>query len=146
MDGFPGVRGHGKFFISRRNVEKGNMTSADFVEVLPDEDVVRYYGENKPSVDSPVQVRIFNAFPDVNYILHGHVYIKGAPLTSEAFPCGAVDEFKDVSRLMGECPFSRRAINLLGHGFLVMGRTVADLRNLEFEARPFPEIHGGVHA
>ena len=54
QNGFPSFRGEGGvIFVSRRNVDKSDITSASFVPTyLDDKNTVKYFGENKPSVDT----------------------------------------------------------------------------------------------
>ena len=49
-----------------------------------------YYGE-KPSVDTPIQIKLFNYYHNVNYMVHGHVYVDNAKMTEHKIPlwlCG----------------------------------------------------------
>ena len=51
-------------------------------------------------MDTPVQVRLYKTIPHINYIVHGHVYVKGAPFTKEAIPCGALEEVDEIMELI----------------------------------------------
>lgn len=140
MSGFPAVRGDTTYFISKRNVEKGSITSSDFVEVNNKESQIEYYGPNKPSVDTPIQVRLFNFYRNVNYIVHGHVYVTGAEFTPRILPCGAIEEFEDIKSIQPFDTASNFAINLKGHGCLLLANNLDFLKSVPLESRPFPEI------
>ena len=147
MNGFPAMRKEGYILISRRNVDKTGISEKDFVPCFLDEDGnVAFVGENKPSVDSPVQLRIFNKLPNVDYILHGHCYIKDAPMTSLAIPCGAVEEVDEVIKCIEDNfkTFDNKfyAINLKGHGCLIMANEeeLDRMKSVEFYVRPLPEF------
>lgn len=139
MSGFPGLRKETTYVVSRRNVDKEGMTAKDFVEVSANESQVEYYGDNKPSVDTPIQIRLFNFYKNVNYMIHGHVYVSGAPKTERVLPCGAVEEFEEIKRLMPLATATDFAINLRGHGCLLLARDGTFLRKVRLESRPFVE-------
>lgn len=150
MNGFPAIRKEDYVLISRRNVDKTGISEKDFVIChLDDDGNTVYGGMNKPSVDSPVQLRLFKALPNIDYILHGHVYVKNAPITDRAIPCGAVEEVGAVLAAI-ERQYDMRnaydkdfyAINLKGHGCLIMANadTLDRMGTAEFYTRPLPEI------
>lgn len=147
MSGFPAIRKDNLVLISRRNVDKTGISEKDFVAcALDDSGSVAYTGDNKPSVDSPVQLRLFKALPNIDYILHGHCYIEDAPFTDMAIPCGAVEEADAVTGLIekhyGGCDKTYYAINLRGHGCLVMANTAEldRMGSVQFYVRPIPEM------
>lgn len=143
--GFPGVRLDNRYFVSRRNVDKNGIASKDFVEVHPRTGVVEYLGRNKPSVDTPIQIRLFNYYRDVNYIIHGHAYASGWPTTKSAIPCGSIEEFDeitDVAKGAGSGYWtSNICLNLEGHGFIILARDIGFLHKVlpDLQSRPFPE-------
>lgn len=142
MNGFPAIRKDDMILISRRNVDKTGISEKDFVPCfLNNDDNVEYFGDNKPSVDSPVQVRLFKALPNIDYILHGHVYIKDAPITNRAIPCGAIEESTEIlSNIDTNTDFL--TLNLKGHGCLILANTskLDKMKDIEFVVRPVPEL------
>lgn len=156
MAGFPAMRSGDTVLVSRRNVEKATIGPDDFVPV---EHVSRlrlgYYGQNKPSVDAPAEVELFFALPRIQYMIHGHVYVKGAPYTRIALPCGALQEVTEVLLALAQHhelsaqhhelyeselkDLDSFAVNLLGHGCLVGAATLEQLQQFQFVARDFPE-------
>jgi len=146
MSGFPAIRRDDYILISRRNVDKTGISEKDFVPCYLDEDGrVAFVGENKPSVDAPVQLRLFNALPNIDYILHGHCYIKGAPMTSMAIPCGAVEEVDETLATLAKqyktLEGTFYVLNLKGHGCLIMANSdkLDVMKDVEFYVRPMPE-------
>ena len=139
--GFPAYNAGDVYLVSRRNVDKTTLSSQDFVPVLANEDTVYYCGSTKPSVDSPIQIRLFNHYPNVRYILHGHVYIKGSLFTSQKIPCGHIEEFDEIINLVPNKNQSNFSVNLLGHGCLILAEDLNYLKSMmhELTARPFPE-------
>lgn len=138
--GFPAHRRGGRVYVSRRNVDKQNITAEDFVEV--DAQVgggIVYWGNQKPSVDAPMQLLLFGHYTQVNYMIHGHVYVKDAPMTESKVPCGALEEFTEIRRLFPDPQATDFTVNLRGHGCLVMAGQVDFLDQVELMARPFPE-------
>ena len=142
MNGFPAIRKDNLVLMSRRNVDKTGISEKDFVPCfLNNDENVEYFGENKPSVDSPVQLRVFREYPNIDYILHGHVYIKNAPFTSMPIPCGAVEEINEIiANVPKDTDFA--VLNLKGHGCLIMSsaENLDRMNDVIFEVRKLPEI------
>ena len=130
---FPSQRSATGAFVSLRNIDKTRISAGDFTLTVLDDSGISYVGTRKPSVDAPVQLELFRRFPRVNYMVHGHAFINGAPETNEYFPCGDLREVDDVSSLMEIG--SKGCINLKKHGFLMYAETVEDLRDLAASVR-----------
>lgn len=140
--GFPSFRSGDLAFVSRRNIDKRSIGPEGMVAVsLASEAPVEFYGPNKPSVDSPIQVRIYRAVPKANFMLHSHAYIDGAPFTENVVPCGAVEEAQEVLDVLpGDLP---AMINLRGHGSLVVASKVEEMRDIPYVPRIVPEAQTG---
>ena len=142
-NGFPSFRNGGIINVSKRNIDKREITAEGFIPVEfqdynPEE--VGYYSDigDKPSVDTPVQIALYKHFVNINYMIHSHVYIEGAPKTERVLPCGVLEEVDNI-RMVIPHDVTKFAINLRGHGSLVAGQTVADLRGVKYIPRPIPE-------
>ena len=121
---FPSTRRNKNyFFFSPRNTDKRFVTIKDLV--LTDNQY--YYGNRKPSVDTPVQIELYQQMPKINWIIHGHAYIKNAPITEKYLPCGDMREVVEVHRVIRKINTNR--INLKNHGFLLIGKNVEDMQN-----------------
>ena len=94
--GFPSFKAGDYIFVSRRNVDKRYINRENFVPTYIKNNKVYYVGSNKPSVDTPVQLRLYNKLPHINYMIHAHVYIEGAKFTNVAVPCGAIEEVEEI--------------------------------------------------
>lgn len=148
MSGFPAMRGDDSIFVTRRNIDKKTISADGFIEtrmrnmykmVLP---TVEYWGDVKPSVDTPIQLMLFDIFKHIKYMIHGHVYIKGAPFTDRKIPCGYLEECDDVYEAIVnnyEPATDNFVINLLGHGCLVMAKDLSYFDEIEYINRPLPE-------
>jgi hypothetical protein len=119
-------------YVSKRNVDAVSAKSTE----------VRYYGPHKPSVDTPIHLRLYRMYPLVNYILHGHVYLKGFPTTEEAIPCGSLEEADKIFSFYNDPIYTALGLNLYGHGFIVLGSNVLLLkdRTKHLTPRPMPEL------
>lgn len=139
--GFPSLRDKesGLVFVSRRNVDKRFIDSSAFVAVQAKNGNIAYWGPNKPSVDTPIQLKLYAFLPQINYMLHSHVYIKGQPFTGRPVPCGALEEASEILSMVEDRGTRFACVNLLGHGCLIMADSAAKMRNLPFVARPMPE-------
>jgi len=81
---------------------------------------------------------LFKYFKRLRYMIHGHVYVKGAQITAEKHPCGAMQEFFAITEFF-DPETEGFAINLKGHGCLVACERLDYFNTIEFESRPFPE-------
>lgn len=149
MSGFPATIQEERIFVSRRNIDKQGIGLDGFVEVEPftgsdpdDLEVVRYYGDNKPSVDTPPQLLLFAKYPNVRYMVHGHTYIQGAPYTASALPCGSVEEVEEILTMFPNQQDTNMVLNLRGHGFLIMADSIDFLVGCmpRMRSRPMPEV------
>lgn len=163
QNGFPSFRGeNGIIYVSRRNVDKSDIGATSFVPTyLDDTNTVRYFGDSKPSVDTPIQLRLYKYFSWANYMIHAHCYVDTAGIpetvtlcTTKPIPCGAIEEVAEVitayriGRFYWEYNKHPRlvAINLVGHGCILIAEDVEILKELQshkdscFVARPMPEL------
>ena len=142
--GFPSFREGKYIFVSKRNVNKEFIGIDEFVPVYLKDGKIYYCGDNKPSVDTPIQVRMYNLLPNINYMIHSHCYIEDAPFTKKALPCGAIEEVDEISKLLNDYydnDFNRDfyLINLLGHGSIMMSNNPEQLKNINMVGRKLPE-------
>ena len=142
--GFPSFREGKYIFVSKRNVNKEFIGIDEFVPVYLKNGKIYYCGDNKPSVDTPIQVRMYNLLPNINYMIHSHCYIEDAPFTGKALPCGAIEEVDEISELLNDYydnDFNRDfyLINLLGHGSIMMSNNPEQLKNINMVGRKLPE-------
>jgi len=139
--GFPGFRHEDIIFVSQRNIDKRFIGREGFVGVQQeyDTDQVKYYGDVKPSVDSPIQIRLFHHYTNIKYILHSHTYIKDAIITEDVIPCGAIEEFHHIVHLVPDQGIENFYINLRGHGSLVLAKDLNFMRSVPYISRPSPE-------
>jgi len=147
--GFPSFKDGNLIFVSRRNVDKRYIDKDNFVSVvLPKyesmyEKRIEYFGYHKPSVDTPIQVKLYEYYKNIKYMIHSHTYIKDAPFTRNVIPCGAVEEFDEVIDIFPEEDTEWAFINLKGHGSLVMVSSLEfdRLNDIPYISRPAPEFH-----
>lgn len=161
QNGFPSYRGNnGLIYVSKRNVDKSDIVAESFVPTYLDEkNQVRYLGENKPSVDTPVQLRLYNLFPWANYMLHAHCFVNVdknientiSYTTKQPVPCGAIEEVNEILEAVGDLGKLNKnhpkllAINLIGHGCILVAENVEVFSELKkyknncFVERTMPE-------
>lgn len=142
--GFPSFRAGKYIFVSKRNVNKEFISIEEFVPVYMEDNKIYYCGEFKPSVDTPIQMRLYEKLPNINFMIHSHCYIKGAPYTKEALPCGAIEEVSEILNLIddyykGDYHKDFYVINLKGHGSIMMSKDPEQLKNIEMVGRKLPE-------
>lgn len=165
QNGFPSFKGdNGVIYVSRRNVDKSGIDATSFVPTYLDTDnQVKYFGDSKPSVDTPIQLRLYKLFPWAKYMIHAHCYVDTSSIkeslmfsTVNPIPCGALEEVNEISELYAMysaklwdpyCMFTPRllAINLAGHGCILIANDIDILKELQkhrnncFISRPMPE-------
>ena len=165
QNGFPSFRGeNGIIYVSRRNVDKSDINAGSFVPTYLDEELnTKYFGEYKPSVDTPVQLRLYKLFPWANYMLHAHCYVDTTDIpdtvqynTYTPVPCGALEEVGEIwgpyvnKGHLWEACYNRQprlvAVNLCGHGCILIASDVKILKELQkhkdncFVQRSTPEV------
>lgn len=165
QNGFPSFRGeNGIVYVSRRNVDKSDINASSFVPTfLTEDNTTKYFGEYKPSVDTPIQLRLYKKLPWANYMLHAHCYVDTSMITEALFlctnkpiPCGALEEVEEiietymVGRFYWDTKYNDQsprllAINLKGHGCILIAKDVEIFKELQrykdncFVQRPTPE-------
>lgn len=139
MRGFPSVRDGQLIYVSKRNVDKRYIDNDAFVACQLTEKGVKYFSENKPSVDTPIQLSLYKELPNINYMIHSHCYIKGAMFTDEIIPCGGLEEIDAILKLIPDKNTEYAAINLKGHGSTIMVKDVKNLENIAYIPRLLPE-------
>lgn len=142
--GFPSFRDGKYIFVSKRNVNKEFISIDEFVPVFLENGKIYYCGDSKPSVDTPIQVRLYELLPNINYMIHSHCYIDGAPFTQKSLPCGAIEEVKEVLKLLekeynNDLNKDFYLINLIGHGSIMMSKNPEQLMNINMVGRKLPE-------
>jgi hypothetical protein len=68
--------------------------------------------------------------------MHSHVYVEGAEFTCEKIPCGALEEVESI----GYKGIENAAINLLGHGSIVLAKDIGYFDSVIYKARPVLEF------
>lgn len=135
---FPGMRARYNILISPRNTDKRRLEAEDMVLVSDVPGEVHFLGTRKPSVDTPIQVALFNLLSNVNFFVHGHAKVADAPMTENYFPCGDYREVTETKELIDSSANTFGAINLKNHGFLLYSKTIEEMeelvQSLEFEA------------
>ena len=141
--GFPSVKIEETVYVSRRNIDKKDITAEGFVPVHLNKDLmaVYYKGYHKPSVDTPIQLMLYNYYPKIRFMIHSHVYIKEAAVTTSLIPCGAIEEFYEIISLYPSRNTAFMKINLLGHGSIILADTQERFieEPIEFMPRHIPE-------
>jgi len=140
--GFPAMRMDNHLLVTKRNVDKQTLNKDDFVLVDSRmEKSVHYKGDNKPSVDTPNQIKLFDFYHNVKFMIHGHAYVKEGLFTSHKVPCGYIEEFEEIKLLMPYKDATNFKINLRGHGCLILADNLNYLEKQieQLYSRPFPE-------
>lgn len=147
-NGFPSlISPDGCIYMSRRNTDKKSLTPDQFVQVgyNPDKDITWYRGDYKPSVDTVIQVQLYQhiAFSKIKYMIHSHVYVAGAPFTKNMIPCGGLEEVNEILKTIKRYKINTEftfAINLIGHGSLICAEIPEDFEKFKYIERVVPEI------
>jgi ribulose-5-phosphate 4-epimerase/fuculose-1-phosphate aldolase len=143
MRGMPSFRKDHVVFVSQRNIDKQFISIDNFVPCYMSDGQLYYCGDKKPSVDTPIQIRLYKALPNINYMIHSHCYIENAITTSKPIPCGAIEEVDEVLELIDKIYQNREldfyAINLKGHGSIMFASSPDKMKNVHYVGRKMPE-------
>lgn len=127
---FPSMKSSNEtIFVSKRNISKKHILPDDFVCVMNSSKYVLYNGPDKPSVDTPIQLSLYEAYPNIKFMIHGHAHIKYAQETGHYFPCGDMRELGEIIDRLPRNP-STFVLNLKNHGFLIGTSTIEELKNI----------------
>ena len=74
-------------YVLRSYVLKKSIRPEDMVVYMSGD---KYYGEHKPSVDSPTQIRLYEKLSNINFMIHGHATIEKAQTTKNYRLCGVI--------------------------------------------------------
>lgn len=144
LQGMPSFRYQDKTFLSPQAPSQRYIRLEDFIPCYMDGEILRYGSNKNPSVDAPIHLALYQPLPMINYILHAHDYIDGAPFTATSIPCGAIEEIDEIMQAIrkhyGDTNQNVYKPNLRGPSSFLMGATVADLYNVHYVARQLPEI------
>jgi hypothetical protein len=141
--GFPSYRDKEAIFVSKRDVDKRFIDRDGFVAlekglVKSVGTYVKFHGLAKPSVDAPIHLALYENYQEVNFMLHSHVYVEGAPFTDRVLPCGAMEEVEEIVSLVPSG--SNFAVNLRGHGSIILASDLKFFGKLSYTGREIPEI------
>ena len=123
---FPSTRQLNNIFVSARNIPKDRMTADDFVIASLIDNNVNYNSRLKPSVDTPVQLKLYEKY-DINYMIHGHAYIDNQTFTDNYYPCGDLRELEEIEKFYNCEKF---IINLKNHGFVIATETLEEMKEI----------------
>lgn len=134
----------GFIFVSKRDIDKSKIDRNNFVACKLDNGVLYYYGNVKPSKDTISQANLYNLFPNINYMIHSHCYAMNGKYTKMPVPCGSLDEIDEIIQVIdneynSNFKLTNYQFNYLGHGCLLLGNSVDDLKHINFIPRSFPE-------
>lgn len=132
-------------YVTKRDVDKAKIDKYNFVKSYFENEKVYYYGNHKPSKDTVVQTRLYKLLPNINYIVHSHCYAEGGFFTQTPVPCGALDEIDEVLEVIkknynNDMNLNYYKINLKGHGCLIFGKTLEDMKQTKYVTRHLPEV------
>lgn len=149
--GFPSFKQGDQVYVTRRNINKTMLDASCFVPVtaLFDKDdrctSVLYEGIFKPSVDTPIQLMLYNYYKNAKFMIHSHVYTEPEcefdqfMTSTEPIPCGALEEFDEIIRLVPDREACSFAVNLRGHGCIVIADNLNFLKTVRYRGRMMPE-------
>jgi hypothetical protein len=134
--GFPSFRDPNhitNIFVTKRDIDKREIDAKGFVAVTEYESQILVFGPYKASVDTSIQLALYKKYPEINFMLHSHVFIKDAPHTFMFVPCGGMEEVEEVSKVYEKT--KSKHINLAGHGSLTLANTLDDFNDVEYYQR-----------
>lgn len=134
----------GNIFVTKRDIDKSTIDKNSFVPCRLDDNTLYYFDDTKPSKDTISQANLYNLFPNINYMIHSHCYAYDGKYTYMPVPCGSLNEIDEIKKVIddeyqGNYELTNYKINYLGHGCLLLGNSIDDLKSTYFIGRSFPE-------
>lgn len=127
---------NGSLIVTPRQVDKSTTQpqAACIAQVDHQNNIVNYQGEIKASIDTAVNDALYQAFPNIRYMLHFHApWGTASGATTFPYPCGVKEEGREILSLLGHNPqLDEFSIELLHHGFLI-GLPEGGLERLQTE-------------
>lgn len=126
------LRCSGSFLITKSNIPKVKLQPDDFVVAT---------SENS-SINAPIHKKIYDVFPNINYIIHGHAYLSmmipddpilwGMELvlmTKKKYKHGDVRVVKEIKKLLKMIEIRGFfMINIKDHGFMIGTDTIERMK------------------
>ena len=118
---------NGRCMVTGRGVSKNKLSKENVVMVNAVENgniVISSFGE-KATLNAPTLFKILEERPDINIVIHSHVYLMGATTFAETSP-SSIQDFKDIE------PFLHysNVINQKNHGVLILLEKIEDLDSI----------------
>jgi hypothetical protein len=134
-------------YASTRAIDGDYICDTDFVPAWQNKDgKVFYAGTKKPSIDTPIHIKLYSQLPNINYIVHLHCYANypgmSLPMVEKAIPCGAIENADEILKIINEFNLkneSKMAINIKGHGCFIMCQHSSDFNGIILTRRNIPE-------
>lgn len=145
------IRNEDHFFITGRNVHKGNLHADIVCKIEECTDIneesvyahVNYHGKVKPSIDSAIHASIYKKIPEAQAILHVHTDdLYHRPLSNYNYPCGTMEERDSIVSIMDN---EHPVIQMKKHGVIITGDTLHQclgkwkLVRQELSLQPYPK-------
>lgn len=90
-------KSHQSIWVSPRQIDKGKMQPQDAILAGFSGIEVKYYGQGKPSTDTPVCVILYEHLPCLRSLLHFHgLWGRMSATTTFPYPCGALAEVAEI--------------------------------------------------
>ena len=127
--------------VSKRNTDKTHLTPKEMIPATRNTmGNITAYSTDKPSVDTPVHLRLYQAMPNLNFFIHD------VPTTEHYYACGDLREANELFKLIStnaNVSSQVGAINLCNHGFFLYAETLEQLQilvnSLKFTEKPIAE-------
>ncbi len=142
--GFVAMRMPYGFLITARGSDKEELPDKDIVYVPQvdfHERIIHVAPGKKASLNANVAARIFKEMPDVDLILHAHIFPGVENRTSHDYAPGTREDEEEVLKYLSH---GEKIVELVNHGIIALGKKVEDIKMLlghEHTYRKFPELY-----
>jgi len=120
--------------VSKRNISKKKIQPEDFVITEFENNNIKFHGEHKPSVDTPGQILLYQKFKNINFMIHGHAYIKSDIFTynktKNYCSCGDLREVDEIINSIQNINVEYFIVNLKNHGFIIGTNTIEKMKEI----------------
>ena len=113
--------GKNKFIITGSRIGmKNSLTNDSFVEVIScdlEKKIVSVKGTREPSSEAMLHFAIYQEFPEINAIFHGHRFLQNFPVTLKEEAYGTIELVNEALKTL----LGNKIINMKNHGFISIG-------------------------
>lgn len=131
---YPSMRTNNKniILVSPEKYAGGLLYRSHMIKaMLGDNSLIYDRNKTQPCSDSFTHLKLYKAFPNINYMIHGHASVNNCSACTSLYKLGnAYDADEIIIPVIANLNKQKGIINLKRHGFLIYADTLKNLETL----------------